>query len=155
MSEAESVYPTKAGPDGTERRRVVEECRAMAEWATGRGLLPAQWAVDVALTARGGEAEFDRPDESRRSVVAADRHLSEVVHPARPASIRRLAEERRAHPGLAFFGPLPIVRRLIAAAAAFLAAFVLFAASPKVRESTTPTTTTLSTPQPLPGATSP
>jgi hypothetical protein len=146
--------------------RLVRECEAMTKWAADRGKTPAPWAVETTLQARfqlSSQSSSDvtkpqssgpigalRPDSGIEgsTLLSAHRHLSGLVHPARPQTIVRLEEERcvRSHL-LLLFGPLPIVRWLVAAAVAFLAAFVLFASSDAVRSSAsrhdTETTTTL------------
>lgn len=133
--------------------RLIRECEAMGKWAADRGSTPAPWAVETTVYARvaflatqahsGNDTnqQFDvarilRADD-RNSLVSAHRHLSGLVHPARPQTILRLAEESHLRSRLVlFFGPLPIVRRLVVASLVLLVAFVLFASSASVRSST-------------------
>lgn len=132
----------------------------MADWAADRGLTPEPWAISVTHQTERllSDLRFNDHDDSKlsllnelihgvprgdwqkvrgpdRGLVAAHRHLSALVHPARPETIRLIAQDRREHPRLRLLGPLPIVRRLIATTIVLLVLFVLLAASPSVRDS--------------------
>lgn len=79
--------------------------------------------------------------------TAAHRHLSGLVHPARPDTIRRIAEEQSRQAAFRYLGPLPMVRRLVMATIVLLVAFVLFASSKSVRVSTSSVATSTTTVQ--------
>lgn len=137
--------------------RLLDESVAMVEWAADRGLTPSAWAIEAPLRIQSeledlgaGLAVDDRTASPNRAMIqiisgrngspglaSAHAHLSNIVHPARPRTVLRLQQERRRRNSiLQFFGPLPIVRRLVIASIFLLIVFVAFAASPSVRSLT-------------------
>jgi hypothetical protein len=126
---------------------LLQESLAMREWASDKGSPPAPWAVEAIAVATeqwesfrtsGGADAVDvlAAVSGEEGLAAAHRYLSTLVRPARPRTIARLADERQRRPVLSVFGPLPIVRRLVASSVALLVAFVVLAASPGIRNST-------------------
>jgi hypothetical protein len=134
---------------------LLRECSAMIAFALSKGLTPPESTVRLVEGGAARLRESPYPDDDFRAVemlTRAHRDLSRLVAPALPGTIARLDDERRVRPRRLprslyhALGPLPIVRRLVLITLAFLLAFVLFAASPAVRNvtatSTNDTTTT-------------
>lgn len=141
---------------------LLRECDAMVRWALDRGLTPAPSALEAMSNADETRFRFQRhapsaesPSadsakveelknewrEAVRQAALAHGHLSTLVRPARPQTIVRIYEERKLAEGRSyrripiFFGPLPIVRRLVIASLVLLVVFVLLASSEGVRDS--------------------
>jgi hypothetical protein len=133
IDRADSESLSAAAPDtaepwaefGLARRRVetvlLHEIEAMVLFALGAGLdLPPE-----VLTTRSAPPEDGAPPQAATDplvrLAALHLTLTRLIAPARGSTLVLLAEQRRLHPVLNAFGPVPQVRWMMAVAAISLA----------------------------------
>lgn len=116
------------------RKQVYLESRAMAEFALSKGK-----AIDVSLfrSIERFEAELQTDDlgpvmreqHDIEELLTAHQALVKIIEPATPLTILLLDVERKTTSWLRFFGPVSVVRQMMAVAIISLATFIFLSTS--------------------------
>lgn len=107
----------------------LESCRAMARYALAGGIPVPAWVVEI--TERD-EVAGDGAATAVDQLVRAHAYLARAVAPALPQTLVLFEHERRHARFATAFGPVKLVRQLMAASTLFLCTFVATSLSPAV-----------------------
>lgn len=131
---ARAGRPTGDGPEPelALTAQIRLECEAMARYALQHGL-PVHPELIARQLALAPAERPQTPGDYRELAVLHDR-LARAVAPATPQGITLLDRRRVQTQGLAWLGPVPLIRMLTLAAAGFLVAVVLTGLSSDVTE---------------------
>jgi hypothetical protein len=117
-----AIHP--ATPAFVTRRQLLEEAGEMLRYASAVGIAapaPVVQTVDAFET-----AGFEDPGLDLRPLVSAHGRLVKLVAPAAPGTLVFMARTRKRVPRFGqWLGPVPLVRRMAAAALVSLAVFIL------------------------------
>lgn len=129
---APAVFPDQEGSSAPEelRRHVLAECRSMVRyvWASGLSL-----PDDLRRLLDALDLPHAGPDAPPLSLLSEIHEcLAHVVAPAMPRTIHLLETDQASRTLLGILGPLPNIRRLMAAALGFIALFLALAQSQQI-----------------------
>ncbi len=126
------IAPFAVGHSAHLRVQLLTECEAMAGYGLSNGIEVEPSTIGSFNKLAAMDKAAGLPDEAMKELAGIHQTLAKAVYPAIPRTIVLLDEQRRNHPFLYFLGPVPLIRRLSAAAIGFLLLLLMVSLDPDV-----------------------
>jgi len=114
------------------KRQLLEECFAMAGYASNNGLKADP--EDISELSQMRALDVNHLDI--RKLYEIHKKLSAVIEPATPSAIALIYREKKRNHFFLFLGPVPLIRQLSAISIFFLLMLIFIGLSPDVNQST-------------------